>query len=160
MNISISVPICSGIFTGIPFSSLCVAFKLNVSFRAMGFDNRVASINVKLQPEWGRDWPEPCVFSKLVRHVTSLFKRCWIGVRNALSACLSRCLPQCQATEDIEVGESGTQGETEVQQSHSNLKTQAEEAKRLYCTSLRTTFEQEELVRLVSTRIGWWDDGE
>lgn len=135
-------------------------FQLKVYFRAMGFNNRVAGINVKLQSEWGRDWPEPYVFSKFVRHVISLSKRCWIGLRNALSACFYRCHPQCQATEDIEVGESATQGETESQQNHSNPKTQAEEAKGLYCTSLRTIFEQEELVRLVSTRIGWWEDGE
>lgn len=134
--------------------------KLNVYFRAMGFDNRVAGINVKLQPEWGCDWPEPYVFSKLVRLVISLSKRCWIRLRKALPILHYRFNPQCQATEDIEIGESVTHDETDTQQSHSNLKTQTEEVKRLYCTSLRTIFEQEELVRLVSTRIGWWEDGE
>lgn len=96
-----------------------VRYVLTSQYRAFGFDNRVARLNYDI--DWLRDWPEPYLFSKLIRCIGCPVKRCWLVTKKALSylnryvrehICVSYLGRHSEA--DFEMGERVGQEEAEA----------------------------------------------
>lgn len=144
-----------------PFGDIS-KFVLTFQYRAFGIDNRVARINFDM--DWRRDWPGPCLLSKLMRRIAYPIQRCWLVTKKALLY-LSRtvrantCVPSYteHLEGDIEMGENDRREEAAAPMVTFS-ESPTEKAKDEFRRSIQGVFSNSELVdRVMMDVIGCWE---
>lgn len=149
--------IYSGTFSGIFTFSFETTLGLTVRYRALGIDNRVARLTYVIDQR--REWPEPYLLSKLIRHITYPIKKCWLVTKKALSDVICTVRVYICETfhtgrtgDDVEMGESARREEAEA---HEETCSPDKKAKNEFRKSLQKFFSEADLVM---SNIEYWED--
>lgn len=135
-------------------------------YRAFGIDNRVARLNCQIGVEdWERDWPEPYLFSKIIRCFAYPIKKCWLVTKKALfvfGRFLRKrlCISLERGHTDRDIESKRPEGEEEVEApEESSPEIPVSKAKNEFRRFLRKMFSDAARVEEIMRDIDIWEDG-